>query len=47
MLEKQAALIIYNSRNYKCFIDMIYIGYGYKIYNSRNYKCFIDFGVSE
>ena|GEM_PF-3373323 len=33
---------IYNSRNYKCFIDFINNNMVYSIYNSRNYKCFID-----
>ena len=34
---------IYNSRNYKCLIDLdkVVTGMTY-IYNSRNYKCLID-----
>ena len=37
------AVAIYNSRNYKCFIDIdVLKEHSFYIYNSRNYKCFID-----
>ena len=34
--------LIYNSRNYKCFIDKNNTKFINTIYNSRNYKCLID-----
>gem|GEM_PF-821456 len=37
---------IYNSRNYKCFIDRNILHQWLIIYNSRNYKCFIDLTIT-